>query len=72
MSVARAGTAFWADEMIADYLAMLRRFERNVRLYLVAGGVLGFTTAGGVFAVLMNLYVLRLGFDIQFVGLFVN
>lgn len=69
MSVARAGTAFWADEMIADYLAMLRRFERNVRLYLVAGGVLGFTTAGGVFAVLMNLYVLRLGFDIQFVGL---
>ena len=47
---------------------MLRRFDRNVRLYLLAGGLLGLTTAGGIIGLLMNLYVLRLGFDIPFVG----
>ena len=55
--------------MIAEYLAMLRRFDRNIRLYLIAGSLLGFTTAGGIIGVLMNLYVLRLGYDIEFVGI---
>ena len=53
---------------MSEYLAMLRRFDRNVRRYLLAGGLLGLTTAGGIIGRLMNLYVLRLGFDIPFVG----
>ena len=48
---------------MSEYLAMLRRFDRNVRLYLLAGGLLGLTTAGWIIGLLINLYMLRLGFE---------
>ncbi len=57
------------DKVIADYLAMLRRFNRNVRLYLLSGVLIGFTTVGGIYNVLLNLYVLRLGYGLEFIGL---
>lgn len=42
-------------------------FNRNVRLFLVAFGLMSFGYFG-VQGVLLNLYLLRLGFDIQFIG----
>ena len=55
--------------MIGNYLRMLRLFNRNVRLYLVSGALIGFTTAGGIYGVLLNLYLLRLGYGLEFVGI---
>ena len=47
---------------------MLRRFNRNVRLYLLSGALIGFTAAGGIYGVLLNLYLLRLGYGLELVG----
>ena len=55
--------------MAAAYLRKLRLFRRNVRLYLVAATLIGFTRFG-IQTVLLNLYLLRLGFGPEFVGLF--
>ena len=55
--------------MITDYLRTLRLFNRNVRLYLIVSFVLGLTVWGGIYSVLLNLYLLRLGYDPEFVGL---
>ena len=51
------------------YLDVLRKFNRDVRLYLAAATVVGFTIDGGVYSVLFNLYLLRLGYGPEFVGL---
>ena len=55
--------------MIGDYLGMLRLFNRNVRLYLVSGALIGFTSAGGIYGVLLNLYLLRLGYGLELIGI---
>lgn len=55
--------------MIGNYLRTLRLFNRNVRLYLVSGALIGFTTAGGIYGVLLNLYLLRLGYGLEFIGI---
>ena len=47
--------------MFADYVRALRGFNRNVRLYLFTTALLGFTIFGGIYPVLFNLYLLRLG-----------
>jgi MFS family permease len=55
--------------MITDYLRALGLFSRNVRLYLIATSVFGLTIFGGIYSVLLNLYLLRLGYGPEFVGL---
>jgi MFS family permease len=54
--------------MIREYLRTLRRFNRSVRLYLLATGLLGFAIDGGVYTVIFNLYLLRLGFGPEYIG----
>ena len=48
---------------------VLRRFNRDVRLYLIASALFGFSLFGGVYSLLLNLYLLRLGYGPRFVGL---
>ncbi len=43
--------------------------NRDLRLYLVASATIGFTILNGIFPVLFNLYLLRLGHGPEFVGL---
>lgn len=54
--------------MTAAYLATLRTFQRNVWFYFVAISLIGFTVDGGIFSVVFNLFLLRLGYDPAFVG----
>ena len=54
--------------MATAYLQRLRLLSRDVRLYLLSGALLGFSYFG-VYGVLFNLYLLRLGFDPEFIGL---
>jgi MFS family permease len=49
-------------------LAGLRRFSRNARLFLTYALLSGLGT--GIWNVLFNLYLLRAGFDLAFIGLF--
>ena len=51
------------------YLHVLRDFNRDVRLYLLTTMLIGLTVDGGVYTVLFNLYLLRLGYGPEFVGL---
>jgi len=55
--------------MIADYLGKLRLFGRDVRLYLISYALVQFALSG-ILVVLLNLYLLRLGYGPEFVGLF--
>jgi MFS family permease len=50
------------------YLHALRLFSRDVRLFLVSAGLVGLAW-DGMRAVLFNLYLLRLGYGPEFVGL---
>jgi MFS family permease len=53
-----------------DYIRTLRLFSRNMRLNLAAVAlVVGFGFAG-IFSLLINLYLLRLGYGIEFIGIF--
>ncbi|MEM7344401.1 MAG: MFS transporter [Chloroflexota bacterium] len=54
---------------ITNYIQILRSFNRNIQLYLITIGVLGFTFEGGIYAVLFNIYLLRLGYGPEFIGL---
>ena len=51
------------------YLHVLRDFSPDVRLYLITTMLIGLTVDGGVYTVLFNLYLLRLGYGPEFVGL---
>ena len=51
-----------------SYFAVIRRFNRNVILFLIAAAIIGFTNFGGIFAAIFNIYLLRLGYDTQFIG----
>lgn len=55
--------------MLRTYLQALRRFSRDVRLYLLTSALLGFTVFGGISTVLNNLYLVRLGYGPEFIGL---
>lgn len=50
--------------------ARVREAPTAVLLYLVGIFLLGFTIDGGIFSVLQNLYLLRLGYGPEFVGIF--
>jgi MFS family permease len=53
--------------MATGYLQKLRLFSRDVRLYLVTVAVGGFAS-DGIRAVLLNLYLLRLGYGTKVIG----
>jgi len=55
--------------MAGAYLDKLGLFSRDVRLYLITAALLGFTVIGGIYPVLLNLYLLRLGYGPEFIGL---
>jgi MFS family permease len=50
------------------YLQKLRLLGRDVRLYLVTSALVGLTVYGGIQTVLLNLYLLRLGYGPAFIG----
>lgn len=52
---------------LAAYAAALRRFSRNARLYVLH--VIGMDMIHGTWLVLFNLYLLAVGFGIEFIGL---
>ena len=54
--------------MITDYLSMLRLFSRDLRLFLITAALVALAW-DGVRTVILNLYLLRLGYGPQFVGL---
>jgi MFS family permease len=54
--------------VVASYLDTVRRFNRTIRLYLFATALMGFTYDGGIYAVIFNLYLLRLGYGPDYVG----
>lgn len=54
--------------MALRYIDTFRRFGRDARLAFVTGALLWFSVFG-VYSVLFNLYILRLGFGPEFVGL---
>jgi MFS family permease len=51
-----------------SYWAAFRLFDRSILLYLAYWGVISFAYLG-VMAVLLNLYLLRLGYGPEFIGL---
>ncbi|MEZ4860624.1 MAG: MFS transporter [Caldilineaceae bacterium] len=54
--------------MLVSYLTTLRTFRRNVWLYFLAMSLVGFTIDGGIYAVVFNLFLLRLGYGPEFIG----
>lgn len=50
------------------YVQTLQLCNRQVRSYLCAEGLSGFTVDGGIYTVLFNLYLLRLGYRPAFIG----
>lgn len=53
--------------MVASYLAALRGYSRDVRTILIVSAISSFTM-DGVFPVVFNLYILRMGYNAEFVG----
>lgn len=51
-----------------SYLHLLRNSSRNARLYFITASLIGFTLEG-VHVLLFNLYLLRLGYGPEFIGL---
>lgn len=49
------------------YIQTLRRLNRNLRLSFIASAITGFV-AFGVYGLLLNLYLLRLGYGAAFIG----
>ena len=58
------------ENKLSHYLTVLRQFNRDVRLYLFASLLFGFSLFGGIYSLLLNLYLLRLGYGPKFVGVF--
>lgn len=54
--------------MLTSLRATLRLFSPNVRLFLFSAFLVGFGFDGGIFSVLFNLYLLRLGYGPEAVG----
>jgi MFS family permease len=56
--------------MIQGYRAAWPQFSRNARLFLLSAMLAGFSYSG-VYFLLANLFLVRLGYDEQFIGVFV-
>ncbi|MBI4328462.1 MAG: MFS transporter [Chloroflexi bacterium] len=63
MAVQTAGTA-----APVGYFATIRQFSRNARLFLAYSLLAGLGT--GIWGVMFNLYLLRMGFPVTFIGTF--
>src|SRR5438128_12086779 len=50
------------------YWKLVRGLNGDMQLCVWANGLSGFTVDGGIYAVVLNLYLLRLGYGAQFVG----
>ena len=48
--------------MFKEYVSKLRLLSRDIWLLLATSALLGFTVFGGIYSVLLNLYLLRLGY----------
>ncbi len=46
----------------------LRTYSRDVRFILLVSAIMGFAIDGGVYTVIFNLYMLRMGFGPEFIG----
>jgi MFS family permease len=53
---------------MANYLRIMRMFSRDVRLFMIASACMGFTYFG-IYALLLNLFLLRLGYGPAFIGM---
>ncbi|MEM7126039.1 MAG: MFS transporter [Chloroflexota bacterium] len=53
--------------MLATYLNAFSRFSHDIRMYLITSFMIGFSYIG-IVAVLLNLYLLRLGYGPVFIG----
>src|SRR5262245_56027104 len=51
-----------------SYLKTLKRFNRDVWLFLISAAMIGFSYTG-IYVMLFNLYLLRLGYGPSFIGL---
>jgi MFS family permease len=58
--------------MAIEYLRTLKRLGRDVRLFLFTAALVGFTLFGGIASVLQNLFLLRLGYGPEFIGVFIS
>ncbi|MBM4437531.1 MAG: MFS transporter [Actinobacteria bacterium] len=54
---------------LRSYVLAMARFSRDVRLFFLSQMLLGFAVFGGIYAVLLNLFLVRLGYGPEFVGL---
>jgi MFS family permease len=59
-----------ADNPLGNYLQALGKLNRDVRLFLLSTVASGICYMG-LYFLLINLYLLRLGYDLEFIGLFV-
>ena len=50
------------------YWKLVRGLNGDMQLCVWANGLSGFTVDGGIYAVILNLYLLRLGYGAQFIG----
>jgi len=57
-----------ARTMLHTYVGAIRRFDRDVWLYMATTAILGFAVFSGISPVLFNLYLLRLGYGTEFIG----
>ena len=55
-------------KLVSTHREALALFNRDVRLVLFSQALIGFTIFGGVYTVLLNLYLLRLGYGPQMIG----
>ena len=54
---------------MTKYLSAMREVNRDVRLVFIADTGIGLTFFGGIYTVLLNLYLLRMGFPTPQIGL---
>lgn len=57
------------SHFLADYADKLQRFNTNARLFLLS--VFGIGLASSIFSLFLNIYLLRLGYKQDFIGLMV-
>lgn len=61
-------TTTGGTDLITTYVQTLRLISRDARMFLTSGALMGFNYFG-VYNVLLNLYLLRLGYGPEFIGL---
>ena len=54
--------------LVSTHREALPLFNRDVRLMLFSQALIGFTIFGGIYTVLLNLYLLRLSYQEDFIG----